>query len=42
MRQIAHALLTNALKHGAGDLTVRVKRSGKFAALVEQPESFHI
>ena len=34
VRQIAHALLTNALKHGAGDLTVRVKRSGKFAAFV--------
>ena len=33
-RQIAHNLLTNALKHGDGDLTVRVKRSGKFAALV--------
>jgi len=34
VRQVAHALLTNALKHGSGDLTVRVKRSGKFAALV--------
>jgi len=34
VRQVAHALLTNALKHGSGDLTVRVKRSGKFAALM--------
>ena len=34
VRQIAHTLLTNALKHGDGDLTVRVKRSGKFAALL--------
>ena len=34
VRQIAHNLLTNALKHGDGDLAVRVKRSGRFAALV--------
>ena len=34
VRQIAHNLLTNALKHGRGDLTVRVKRSGKFAVLL--------
>ncbi len=34
VRQIAHNLLTNALKHGSGDLTVRVKRSGKFAVLL--------
>jgi signal transduction histidine kinase len=34
LRQIAHALLTNALKHGSGDLTVRVRRHGKFASLV--------
>ncbi|MDR3457287.1 MAG: histidine kinase dimerization/phospho-acceptor domain-containing protein [Verrucomicrobiae bacterium] len=26
LRQIAHTLLTNALKHGSGDLTVRLKR----------------
>jgi len=41
VRQIAHALLTNALKHGAGDLTVRVKRSGKFAALVVGNRASH-
>ena len=34
VRQITHTLLTNALKHGGGDLTVRVKRSGKFAAVI--------
>ena len=34
VRQIAHNLLTNALKHGDGDLTVRVKRSGKFVKLL--------
>jgi signal transduction histidine kinase len=34
VRQIAHVLLTNALKHGDGDLTVRVKRCGQSAALV--------
>ena len=33
VRQITHTLLTNALKHGGGDLTVRVKRTGKFAAV---------
>jgi signal transduction histidine kinase len=33
VRQIAHALLTNALKHGGGDLAVRVRRNGNFAAL---------
>ena len=41
VRQIAHALLTNALKHGAGDLTVRVKRAGKFAALVVGNRASH-
>jgi signal transduction histidine kinase len=34
VRQIAHNLLTNALKHGSGNLTVRIKRSGKFAVLL--------
>lgn len=34
VRQIAHTLLTNALKHGNGDLAVRVKREGKFAVLL--------
>ena len=34
LRQIAHNLLTNALKHGDGDLTVRVKREGKSAVLL--------
>jgi signal transduction histidine kinase len=34
VRQIAHNLLTNALKHGSGNLTVRVSRSGKFAILL--------
>ena len=34
VRQIMHALLTNALKHGSGDFTVRVRRCGEFAALV--------
>ena len=33
VRQIAHNLLTNALKHGDGDLTVRLKRSGGFVSL---------
>ncbi len=42
VRQIAHALLTNALKHGAGDLTVRVKRSGKFAALIVSNRTSHM
>jgi signal transduction histidine kinase len=42
VRQIAHALLTNALKHGAGDLTVRVKRAGKFAALAVSNRSSRI
>ena len=41
VRQIAHALLTNALKHGGGDLTVRVKRNGKFAALVVSNRASH-
>ena len=41
VRQIAHALLTNALKHGGGDLTVRVKRTGKFAALVVSNRASH-
>lgn len=34
LRQIAHTLLTNALKHGTGNLMVRVKPTGKFAALL--------
>lgn len=34
VRQIAHNLLTNALKHGSGNLTVRVKRAGKFAIVL--------
>jgi len=34
VRQITHTLLTNALKHGGGNLTVRVKRNGKFAAVI--------
>ncbi len=34
VRQIAHNLLTNALKHGSGNLVVRVKRCGKFAVLL--------
>ncbi len=34
LRQIAHNLLTNALKHGDGDLMVRVKREDKFAILL--------
>lgn len=35
LRQIIHNLLTNALKHGLGDLTVRVtRRSGKAGLLV--------
>lgn len=34
LRQVAHSLLTNALRHGDGDLLVRVKRRGKFAVLL--------
>lgn len=34
LRQIIHNLLTNALKHGSGDLKVRVKSTGKFAVLL--------
>lgn len=34
VQQIAHNLLTNALKHGSGNLTVRVRRNGKFAVLL--------
>jgi signal transduction histidine kinase len=34
LRQILHNLLTNALKHGDGDLTVRVKPRGKSAVLL--------
>ncbi len=34
VRQIAHNLLTNALKHGDGDLLVRLKRSGDSAVLL--------
>jgi signal transduction histidine kinase len=34
VRQIAHNLLTNALKHGSGNLLVQVKRNGKFAVLL--------
>jgi len=41
VRQIAHNLLTNALKHGDGDLTVQVKRSGKSAALVVSNRTRH-
>jgi signal transduction histidine kinase len=45
VRQITHTLLTNALKHGGGDLTVRVKPSGKFAAVtvsnLDTGNSFH-
>jgi len=33
-RQITHTLLTNALKHGNGDIFVRVKCQGEFAVLV--------
>jgi len=33
VRQIAHNLLTNALKHGDGDLTVRLKRRGSLVVL---------
>ncbi len=34
VQQIAHNLLTNALKHGSGNLTVRVKRNVNFAVLL--------
>lgn len=34
VRQIVHTLLTNALKHGSGTLTVRVKREGRRAVLL--------
>ncbi len=34
VRQIVHNLLTNALKHGSGNLAVRVKRRGQFAVLL--------
>jgi signal transduction histidine kinase len=34
LRQITHTLLTNALKHGSGDLTVRLKRRSRFAVLL--------
>jgi signal transduction histidine kinase len=34
VRQITHTLLTNALKHGSGELTVRLKPEGKSAALL--------
>ena len=34
LRQIVHNLLTNALKHGDGDLSVRVKPHGKSAVLL--------
>jgi len=34
VRQIIHTLLTNALKHGSGDLTVRVKHTLHYAVLL--------
>jgi signal transduction histidine kinase len=34
VRQITHTLLTNALKHGSGGLTVRLKPEGKSAVLL--------
>ena len=34
LRQITHTLLTNALKHGRGDLTVRLKRHSHCAVLL--------
>ena len=34
LRQITHTLLTNALKHGRGDLTVRLKRHPHTAVLL--------
>jgi len=34
LRQIAHTLLTNALKHGNGNLSVRVKGEGPHAVLL--------
>jgi len=34
VRQITHTLLTNALKHGCGDLTVQVKRGKQSAVLL--------
>lgn len=34
LRQIIHSLLTNALKHGQGDFTVRVRANDRRAALV--------
>ena len=34
VRQIAHSLLTNALKHGEGDFTVRIRRLRRQAVLI--------
>ncbi|MEY4918027.1 MAG: hypothetical protein RL616_1940 [Verrucomicrobiota bacterium] len=34
LRQITHTLLTNALKHGSGDLTVRLKHGPRCAVLL--------
>jgi signal transduction histidine kinase len=34
LRQITHSLLTNALKHGSGDLSVRIKRHQRSIALL--------
>ena len=34
IRQIAHSLLTNALKHGEGDFTVRIRRHRRQAVLI--------
>ena len=34
IRQIAHSLLTNALKHGEGDFTVRIRRLRRQAVLI--------
>ncbi len=34
LRQITHTLLTNALKHGSGDLTVRLKHRPRYAILL--------
>lgn len=34
LRQVVHSLLTNSLKHGSGDLSVRVKRHGRSIALL--------
>lgn len=41
LRQIAHTLLTNALKHGNGDLSVRVKCEGRSAVLLVANQVAH-